>query len=68
MLKNILIGLVLIVGGFLAFAATRPDTYHVERSKNRRARKRGVRRTGRPARMGCLVALGQTRSANAKDV
>ena len=32
MLKNILMGLVLIVGGFVMFAATRPDTYHVERS------------------------------------
>jgi len=32
MLKKILVALVVIVGGFLAFAATRPDTYHVERS------------------------------------
>lgn len=32
MLKKILIGLVLVVGGFVVFAATRPDTYHVERS------------------------------------
>ena len=31
MLKKILLGLALVVGGFLAFAATRPDTYHVER-------------------------------------
>src|SRR4029077_14764296 len=32
MLKKILIGVVVVVAGFLAFAATRPDTYHVERS------------------------------------
>ena len=32
MVKKILIGLVVIVGGFLAYAATRPDTYHVERA------------------------------------
>jgi hypothetical protein len=32
MLKKILIGLVLVVGGVLVFAATRPDTYHVERT------------------------------------
>jgi hypothetical protein len=32
MFKKILIVLVVAVGGFLAFAATRPDTYHVERS------------------------------------
>jgi len=34
MLKRIVIVLVLVVGGFLAYAATRPDTYHVERSAN----------------------------------
>lgn len=32
MLKKILLALVVAVGAFLAFAATRPDTYHVERS------------------------------------
>jgi hypothetical protein len=32
MFKKILIGLVLIVGGFLVFASTRPDTYRVQRS------------------------------------
>jgi uncharacterized protein YndB with AHSA1/START domain len=32
MFKKILIVLVVVVVGFLAFAATRPDTYHVERS------------------------------------
>jgi len=32
MFKKILLVLVVAVGGFLAFAATRPDTYHVERS------------------------------------
>jgi uncharacterized protein YndB with AHSA1/START domain len=32
MLKKVLIVLVLAVGGFLAYAATRPDTYRVERS------------------------------------
>jgi hypothetical protein len=32
MLKKILIGLVLVVGGFVAFAATRPDTYKVVRT------------------------------------
>jgi hypothetical protein len=32
MFKRFLIGLVLIVGGFLFFASTRPDTYRVERS------------------------------------
>src|SRR5262245_51942507 len=32
MLKKVLIGLVLIVGGFAAYVVTRPDTYRVERS------------------------------------
>lgn len=32
MFKKILLVLVVAVAGFLAFAATRPDTYHVERS------------------------------------
>ncbi len=32
MLKKILIGLVVVIGGFAVFVATRPDTYHVERS------------------------------------
>jgi hypothetical protein len=32
MLKKILIGLVIVVGGFFAFAATRPDTYKVVRT------------------------------------
>jgi hypothetical protein len=32
MFKKILIGLVVVVGGFVAFAASRPDTYRVERS------------------------------------
>jgi hypothetical protein len=32
MLKKILIALVIVVAGFLTFAATRPDTYRVERS------------------------------------
>jgi uncharacterized protein YndB with AHSA1/START domain len=31
MLKNILIGVTVVVGGFVAFAATRPATYRVER-------------------------------------
>jgi len=33
MFKKILILLVLAVGGFLGYAATRPDTFHVERSQ-----------------------------------
>jgi hypothetical protein len=32
MLKKLLIGIVLVVAGFLVYAATRPDSYHVERS------------------------------------
>lgn len=32
MLKKILLVIVVAIGGFLAFAATRPDTYHVERA------------------------------------
>jgi uncharacterized protein YndB with AHSA1/START domain len=32
MFKKILIGLVVLVGGFAAFVATRPSTFHVERS------------------------------------
>ncbi|MCG5056139.1 MAG: SRPBCC family protein [Myxococcales bacterium] len=32
MLKKVVVVFVLIVGGFLAFAATQPGTYHVERS------------------------------------
>ncbi len=32
MLKKILIGLVVVVGGFFGFAATRPGTYRVERA------------------------------------
>jgi hypothetical protein len=32
MLKKILLGLIVVVVAFLAFAATRPDRYHVERS------------------------------------
>src|SRR5262245_66656606 len=32
MFKKILIGLVLVVGVFLIYAATRPGKYHVERS------------------------------------
>jgi carbon monoxide dehydrogenase subunit G len=32
MLKKVLIALVVIIAGFLAFAATRPDSYTVERS------------------------------------
>jgi hypothetical protein len=32
MFKRILIGLVLIVGGLLIYASTKPNTYHVERS------------------------------------
>ena len=31
MLKKILIGLALVVAGFIAYVSTRPDTYHVER-------------------------------------
>jgi carbon monoxide dehydrogenase subunit G len=31
MLKKVLLGLVAVVAGFLIFAATRPNTYHVER-------------------------------------
>ena len=33
MLKKILIAIVVLLAGLLAFAATRPDTYRVERSK-----------------------------------
>ena len=33
MLKKILIAIGVVLAGFLAFAATRPDTYHVERTK-----------------------------------
>jgi hypothetical protein len=32
MFKKILIGVVVLIGGFIAFAATRPDTFKVERS------------------------------------
>jgi hypothetical protein len=32
MIKKILIALVVVVGGVLVFAATRPDQYHIERS------------------------------------
>jgi len=32
MIKKILVGLFIVIGGFFAFAATRPGTYHVERS------------------------------------
>ena len=32
-LKKVLVVLVLGIGGFLAFAMTRPDTYRVERSQ-----------------------------------
>jgi uncharacterized protein YndB with AHSA1/START domain len=32
MLKKVLLAIVVIVGGFCAFVATRPATYHVERS------------------------------------
>jgi uncharacterized protein YndB with AHSA1/START domain len=32
MLKKVLIGLILVVGGFVAYAATRPASYRVERS------------------------------------
>jgi hypothetical protein len=32
MFKKLLLGLVLVVGGVLVFASTRPDTYHVERT------------------------------------
>ena len=37
MLKAILILLVVAVGGVLAFAATKPDTFHVERSAHIKA-------------------------------
>ena len=32
MVKKVLLALAVIIAGFLAFVATRPDTYHVERS------------------------------------
>src|SRR2546430_132613 len=32
MLKKLLIGILVVVGGFMVYAATRPDGYHVERS------------------------------------
>lgn len=32
MLKKILLALAVVIAGFLAYVATRPDTYHVERS------------------------------------
>jgi uncharacterized protein YndB with AHSA1/START domain len=37
MVKKIAIVLVLLIGGLLAFAATRPDTFHVERTATMKA-------------------------------
>ena len=72
-LKKVLVVLLIGIGGFLAlflaFVATRPDNYRVERSqKHRRARRGGVRAPGQLQVVGRLVALGEARSRDQEDL
>lgn len=42
MVKKVLLGLVVVIGAFLAFVATRPSQYHVERSLVTKAKAESV--------------------------